>query len=295
MSESYVPGFVAVCLLAGCASSTSAPRSAPPRFPETALKRVVPVDDRPGYRARLFVDPGSSISSDDWTEIVVLSTSEGGRRVCEVLAEHQMKILAGTDLRVSIARPCGIAPLPRMESVRGTYLLTNERAITDTDLLLLMQVEPADATDVGKATVTDFTAFANHDSCQQALTKIKAIRQQDRAMAAEDGRSWLEAQLRGQEEKVARACDEDHEVQTRCVGLGNAEDVEKACRASRQSKRCQEAQERAMARAMCEIERTRAERSCKTERSMAEELRVRAGKEQKLEGQDASNTVCQKL
>lgn len=280
-------------LLCACASAGSAgPHEPRVASSQTSKVRAVSVDSAPAYRARILVGVNAAGLRDNWKDIAVSSQGDLGRRVCEAVVENQLRVLQGAGFHARIDHSCGIGPLVPVKVLAGEHILVAERVLSDVDLLLLMRPAPDDLQAAG-ATVTEFSRFASEGVCQQTLARLATIRQQERAAAAEDVQRWLEGELRVLEEGAKQACEEKDRAESRCASLrvGEAE-LEQACSASTKSKRCSEAQERAVEHYQCMLGHTR---SCEQARALLEGVRKRLTALHEPEPDRASAPACRQF
>lgn len=182
---------------------------------------------------------------------MVPNTSAQGLEPCELLADTKRKQLESLGLRVTLERPCGAEPLPRLAVRRGTWLLIDRTPVEQGDVLSFGFGE-----DLPRgATVTNFTSYATQADCQRGLGKLIEARSRAGAEAAEARRRWLQEQRLEQQARATRACEQDEAVQKRCAEVGRTG--------------------HRLDRAQCDVEREHTERECKVARGLVEQLRAR--------------------
>jgi hypothetical protein len=260
-----------------------------------ATELASPRDESRGYRARILVGAPGSRALDSWTDVAVLTASDWGRVACEALVNWEVSVLSASGSTARVARSCGTEPLAVPNASTARHLLVHPRVVHDTELELLVLEGPDDSKRDGDATVTDYSPFASKDDCERTVAEMAELRRRDRREAAEAARAFLEGQLLQQEEHAAEACERHQDVKERCASLGTDTDLERACRGSRESRRCREATERALERSGCEMERGHAERSCQAERMAVELLRQRVAAPHPADVAPASEPGCQRV
>jgi hypothetical protein len=278
-------------LLCACASPESPrPQHARVASPQTSTVRTASAAMATAYWARILVGVDAAGLRDNWKDIAVSNQGDLGRRVCEAVVENQLRVLQGAGFTTRVDHSCATSPLAPVKLLAGEHILVAERVLSDVELLLLLPRAPDNLEPAGGATLTEFSRFTSADACQQTLARLATIRQQDRAAAAEDAKRWLEGQSRVLEEGAKQACEEQDRVEARCASLrvGKAE-LELACSASMKSKRCSEAQERAVEHYQCMLGHTR---SCEQARALLEGVRKRLTAPPDPEPNTASAPAC---
>lgn len=280
----------------GCASQTPEPagtRAPPPGPAEGETGAVAFTDDRPGYRARIAVGAPGSTSLDDWTDVVVLDTSDRGRTACEVRVDEEVSLRSSAGFTVQVGQPCATQPLPVPDRHAGAYLLVMHRAGTESLPLVLEGSGDTRPVDIE---MTSYARMDSREDCERARALLAAGDARERGEAEATARRWLEEELVRAQERADQACDEHRQAVEQCATRGTDADLERACGRSPEAPECDEAKQMAFERAACEANQRRAERSCQTSRLQMEELRRRAAQPDPNDApSSADQAVCQRL
>lgn len=268
--------FASVGALAACASPNRAPAevAAPAAGPanEPAGAEAV-IDERPGYRARVDIGEPGSPSPASWTDIVVLDTSDRGRRACELRAEREVSVGSYTALSVRVGRPCATEPLPAPERHGAAYLLVTRRADTSPALLVFDLSEESESDlDIE---ITDHARMSSKAACERMLGLLAKERERGRREDQADTRRWLEQELRREQEDTDQACEAHRQAVEECAPLVTDADLERACRRSHESRECEQARKLAFEQGPCLVEQNRTERACEAGNARLELVRGR--------------------
>jgi hypothetical protein len=173
---------------------------------------VAPAESEPGAEAFAFVVARIAIgrageAATAWRDIEVQGPYRIARRTCEALLRRELSVRypAETALENRPDRPCSAAPLAE-PPFAGPFVLAQTDWPTGPALVLEGVSDGAEASTL-KIRRRHASAFVDKSACEAALLRIEAAGAEARARANASVATFLDAQIRKQEEGVRSACE----------------------------------------------------------------------------------------
>lgn len=172
---------------------------------------VAPAKSEPGDEAFAFVVARIAIgrtgeAATAWRDIEVQGPYRIARRTCEALLRRELSVRypAETALENRPDRPCSAAPLAE-PPFAGPYVLAQTDWPTG-PALVLEGVSDGPESPSLKIRRRHASAFVDKAACEAALLRIEAAGAEARTRANASAATFLDAQIRKQEEGVRSAC-----------------------------------------------------------------------------------------